>query len=79
MIFDLHSHTNFSDGVLEPQELISRALEKGVDALAMRLSETAVLDETGRIVSLEDVYLDGQDEVLSWFERHSAEFDPSYL
>ena len=40
MIFDLHSHTNFSDGVLEPQQLISRALEKGVDALAITDHDT---------------------------------------
>jgi len=40
MIFDLHSHTNFSDGVLEPHELVSRALEKGVDALAITDHDT---------------------------------------
>lgn len=40
MIFDLHSHTTFSDGVLEPQQLVSRALEKGVDALAITDHDT---------------------------------------
>ncbi len=53
--------------------------KEGVDALTIQLSETAHLDETGRIVSLEDVYPEGQDEMLSWFERYSAEFDPSYV
>jgi len=40
MIFDLHSHTTFSDGVLTPNELVSRALEKGVDVLAITDHDT---------------------------------------
>jgi predicted metal-dependent phosphoesterase TrpH len=40
MIFDLHSHTSFSDGVLTPGELISRAVEKGVDCLAITDHDT---------------------------------------
>jgi len=35
MVFDLHSHTLHSDGVLATRELISRAVDKGVDALAI--------------------------------------------
>ena len=33
--FDLHCHSNVSDGVLSPQALVSRAAEKGVDVLAL--------------------------------------------
>lgn len=40
MIFDLHSHTTLSDGVLTPCELISRAIEKGVDVLAITDHDT---------------------------------------
>jgi predicted metal-dependent phosphoesterase TrpH len=40
MIFDLHSHTTISDGVLKPLELISRAEEKGVDVLAITDHDT---------------------------------------
>ncbi len=40
LIFDLHSHTNYSDGVLTPCELISRAIEKGVDVLAITDHDT---------------------------------------
>ena len=40
MIFDLHSHTTLSDGVLTPQELILRAIEKGVDVLAITDHDT---------------------------------------
>ena len=53
--------------------------KEGVDPLTIQLSETAELDETGRISSLEDVYPEGQDEMLRWLERYSAEFDPSYV
>ncbi|MFA5081574.1 MAG: 3',5'-nucleoside bisphosphate phosphatase [Hydrogenophilaceae bacterium] len=35
MIFDLHSHSTASDGVLSPQDLVRRAAEQGVDVLAL--------------------------------------------
>lgn len=35
MVHDLHSHTLFSDGVLTPRELVSRAVDNGVDVLAI--------------------------------------------
>jgi predicted metal-dependent phosphoesterase TrpH len=40
MIFDLHSHTTLSDGLLTPQELIVRAVEKQVDVLAITDHDT---------------------------------------
>ncbi len=40
MIFDLHSHTVLSDGVLSPHELVSRAIEKNVDVLAITDHDT---------------------------------------
>ena len=40
MIFDLHSHTTFSDGSLTPDELILRAIEKGVGTLAVTDHDT---------------------------------------
>ena len=53
--------------------------KEGVDSLTIQLSETAELDETGRIVSLVDVYPEGQDEMLRWLERYSTGFDPTYV
>jgi len=35
MVFDLHSHTLHSDGVLTRNELVARAAENGVDVLAI--------------------------------------------
>lgn len=40
MIFDLHSHTSFSDGSLQPEALIQRALENGVDVLSITDHDT---------------------------------------
>jgi len=34
-IYDLHSHSNFSDGVLPPHEVVARAKLRGVDVLAL--------------------------------------------
>ncbi len=35
MIFDLHSHSTASDGVLTPLELVARAAQQGVNVLAL--------------------------------------------
>jgi 3',5'-nucleoside bisphosphate phosphatase len=40
MKIDLHSHTLCSDGVLSPADLVTRAAEKGVDALAITDHDT---------------------------------------
>lgn len=40
MIFDLHSHSNFSDGALAPDELVARAKARGVTALALTDHDT---------------------------------------
>lgn len=40
MKYDLHSHTTFSDGRLTPPELLDRAVEKGVDVLAITDHDT---------------------------------------
>ncbi|HEY8385319.1 MAG TPA: PHP domain-containing protein [Porticoccaceae bacterium] len=40
MLFDLHSHTTASDGALEPQALLRRALDQGVTHLAITDHDT---------------------------------------
>ncbi|HEX7763941.1 MAG TPA: PHP domain-containing protein, partial [Cellvibrio sp.] len=40
MIFDLHSHTYFSDGMLSPEALVARAKERGVSVLAITDHDT---------------------------------------
>ncbi|GAA5316790.1 MAG: PHP domain-containing protein [Candidatus Pelagadaptatus aseana] len=39
-MYDLHSHSNFSDGILRPQDLVSRAKEQGVTTLALTDHDT---------------------------------------
>lgn len=34
-IYDLHTHSNISDGILDPESLVSRAKAKGVDVIAL--------------------------------------------
>ena len=40
MKFDLHCHSHFSDGVLSPEMLVSRAKEREVDVLALTDHDT---------------------------------------
>ena len=40
MIYDLHSHTSFSDGLLAPGELVARAVEYGVGMLSITDHDT---------------------------------------
>ncbi len=37
---DLHTHTNFSDGILSPNELIARAVDAGLSVLALTDHDT---------------------------------------
>lgn len=40
MIYDLHTHSNASDGILSPEALVSRAKDKGVTHLAITDHDT---------------------------------------
>ena len=48
MVYDFHTHTSLSDGVLSPIELIRRAAVNGYRAVA--LTDHASLGELGRII-----------------------------
>lgn len=39
-LYDLHAHSNVSDGILSPEMLVSRAKDKGVDVLALTDHDT---------------------------------------
>ncbi len=53
MVFDLHSHTNFSDGALSPEALILRAREQGVSVLAITDHDTIAGLEIAHKAALE--------------------------
>ena len=58
MKIDLHSHTHCSDGVLSPAELICRAIDKGVNALAITDHDTvAALSQARDYISAEKLPL----------------------
>jgi len=40
MLFDLHLHTIFSDGLLSPEEVVKLAIEKGMDGIAITDHDT---------------------------------------
>lgn len=46
MIYDLHSHTSVSDGALTATDLVQRAIDKGVDALAITDHDTIAAYKT---------------------------------
>lgn len=48
MIYDLHAHSNASDGILSPQDLVSRAKNAGVDVLALTDHDTLAGIEAAR-------------------------------
>lgn len=76
LLIDLHSHTTASDGVLTPSELIARALDKGVQMLAITDHDTiAGLDEAHRFnnVQAQPLHLiDGTEISTRWnnFDIH---------
>lgn len=45
-VFDLHSHSTYSDGLLRPEDLVMRAAERGVSVLALTDH-----DETGGLAA----------------------------
>lgn len=57
MIFDLHCHTQFSDGALSPEAVITRAAEQGVSVLAITDHDTiagvAIAQKAASLVGIE--------------------------
>ena len=48
MVYDFHTHTSLSDGVLSPMELIKRALDNNYHAIA--LTDHAAVGSLSRII-----------------------------
>lgn len=76
MKYDLHSHTTFSDGRLTPPELLDRAVEKGVDVLAITDHDTVKALPVARQYILEQnlpiTLISGVEISTTWhnFEIH---------
>jgi hypothetical protein len=68
LLFDLHSHSTWSDGLLRPAELVARAAGRGVDALALTdHDEVRGLEEAGAAAAAAGIRLIAGVEVsVSW-------------
>jgi len=68
LVFDLHSHSYFSDGILSPSDLVERAVEKGVNVLALTdHDETQGLSEaTQKAQQLSCKLVQGVEISASW-------------
>ncbi len=71
--FDLHSHSTASDGVLTPAELVTRALDNGVDVLALTdHDDTAGLAEACTAAAGTALTLVPGVEISVTWERHTV-------
>lgn len=74
--YDLHSHTYYSDGMLSPADLILRAIEKGVNVLAITDHDsTNALNEAHDFINTQQLPLkliDGVEISTNWkgFDIH---------
>lgn len=70
-IYDLHSHSNASDGALTPTELVLRAKQQGVTALALTDHDTtAGLREARQAADAAGIRLIPGIELSASFESH---------
>jgi 3',5'-nucleoside bisphosphate phosphatase len=82
--YDLHCHSNLSDGVLSPTELVQRAHEQGVTALALTDHDTtAGLVEATKVATQTGVKLIAGIELsASWQDKTlhivGLDIDPDY-
>ena len=66
--YDLHSHSTYSDGMMRPAELVERAAQRGVQALALTdHDEMRGLDEARSAAETAGIRLiDGVEISVSW-------------
>ncbi|GAA5213296.1 RNase AM [Corallincola platygyrae] len=70
MIYDLHSHSTASDGMLSPEQLVKRAVERRVDVLALTDHDTTAGLQAGwQAIAADDLPLtliSGVEISCSW-------------
>jgi len=71
-VYDLHSHTTFSDGVLTPEELITRAKNRGINVLAITdHDDISGLSAAQRCAVSEDItVINGIELSVTWKKNH---------
>jgi hypothetical protein len=73
VIFDLHCHSNQSDGILSPEALVSRAKERNVSVLALTDHDTcAGYDRAQCQAAIEDIKLISGIELSTQWRNRSV-------
>jgi len=81
---DLHCHSNISDGVLTPAQLVERAARRGVEMLALTdHDDIAGLAEAGQMAKIKSIaFINGVEISVSWRGRTlhiiGLDIDPAY-
>ena len=65
-IIDMHTHTNYSDGDLSPQELIKLAIDKRIGTLAITDHDT--IEGIKKVNRNEDIIVDSEIEIINGIE-----------
>lgn len=86
MKFDLHVHTNYSDGKYSPQEMIDKAIEKGLNGIAITDHDTvSALSEAEKYsqaikefrfipgIELGTIYNDEEVHILGYYIDYSSD------
>lgn len=84
LIYDLHCHTNMSDGILTPAELVQRAAHFGVQQLAITDHDTIAALEPARAAIAEQQLplqlINGVELTCRWYNHEihlvALNFDP---
>jgi predicted metal-dependent phosphoesterase TrpH len=71
LIFDLHSHSNISDGLLTPAELVAHAATHGVDVLALTDHDDVGGLEAARVAAIRHniQFVNGVEISVTWKKR----------
>ncbi len=70
MLYDLHTHSHCSDGLLSPTELVALAQERGVHALALTDHDTLAGIEEARAVAQTLTIISGVELSAQWQGRN---------
>ena len=65
-IIDMHTHTNYSDGDLSPQELIRLAIDKGIGTIAITDHDT--IEGIKKVNRNENIIVDSGIEIINGIE-----------
>lgn len=84
LVFDLHTHSTVSDGLLSPTALVEQAAERGVDVLALTdHDDTAGLEEAALEAQRRGIrFINGVEISVTWKKRTlhivGLKIDPEY-